>query len=87
MIRRSSELKVLGTSGEVIDALGGTSNTARIAASVSPSGCSPQRVTNWRGSGRLAPFTFLIFTDELTARGFRAPPELWGIKPPPERRR
>lgn len=68
--------KNLGTSSEVIDALGGTSATARLT------GRKPQHVTNWRASGRLPADTFLIVKKELKAIGHDAPPSLWGIKEP-----
>jgi hypothetical protein len=75
-----SRHKLLSTVKDVLTALDGGSAAARIA------GCTPQNMTNALARGRLPPSTFLIFADELAARGFRAPPELWGIKPHKRRR-
>jgi hypothetical protein len=63
----------LTTAGEVIDALGGTAETAR------KTNRQMQAVSNWRKSGRLPAETFLIVSDELAKLGRAAPPELWGI--------
>lgn len=67
-------LKLLTTVDGVLEALGGGSSAARIG------GCSPQQISNGIARDRLPSKTFLIFTDELRSRGFRATPELWGIK-------
>ena len=64
----------LQTAGEVIDALGGTAATARIA------GRKDQHVSNWRASGRLPADTFLILQAELRDRDLNAPPSIWGIR-------
>jgi hypothetical protein len=85
MVIRSTALRELTTASEVIDGLGGTAKTAALAAPFSPKRtCSLQSVTNWRGNGRLPPYTFLVFKAELEARGFLAPPTLWSIAPAPE---
>jgi hypothetical protein len=68
--------KELQTAGDVIDALGGTAATARIV------GKKDQHVSNWRASGRLPAYTFLILQPELESRGKSAPPGLWGIREP-----
>jgi hypothetical protein len=70
-----SSLKSLSTVDGVLEALGGGTAAARLAA------CTPQNLTNALRRGRLPASTFLIFSDELERRGFRAPAELWGIKP------
>lgn len=64
----------LQTAGEVIDALGGTAETARLA------GRKSQHVSNWRAAGRLPAKTFLIIKKELAARGLTAPASLWGMQ-------
>lgn len=66
----------LQTATEVIDALGGTSATARLTHR------KPQHVTNWRSSGRLPADTFLILSRALEQRGKFARPQLWGIAEP-----
>ena len=82
MIRGSSQFIDLTTSSEVIDALGGTSAAAELASQGAPGGvCSLPSVSNWRRAGRLPSYTFLLFTVELNARGYRAPSMLWGIAP------
>jgi hypothetical protein len=76
MIRSSTDLKELTTASAVIDAVGGT-----VAAQKLTQRRFMQSISNWRSSGRLPPDTFLIFSEELVARGFRAPSTLWGITP------
>jgi hypothetical protein len=68
--------KKLSTAAEVIDVLGGTAATARIA------GRKAQHVTNWRASGKLPANTFLVLSAALRERGKEAPPSLWGITEP-----
>src|SRR5262245_43554509 len=75
-----SFLSDLPTVDAVLTALGGSSEAASIA------GCTPQNLCNAQRRGRLPPSTFLIFTEELGRRGFRARPQLWGIKPLKQRR-
>lgn len=69
-----SRLKLLCTVESVVEAFGGGSAAARAV------GCSPQTITNAIARGRLPHPTFLIFADQLRRRGYRARPELWGIK-------
>jgi hypothetical protein len=69
-------MKQLRSASEVIDALGGTTATAQLI------GRKPQHVSNWRASGRLPAFTFLLLTAELENLGMTAPPSLWGIRDP-----
>jgi hypothetical protein len=64
------------TASDVIDALGGTGATARIARR------TPQTVSNWRLVNKLPPQTFLTISQELRSRGMDAPPSLWGIEQP-----
>jgi len=75
-----SSLQLIATVGAVLEALDGPSEAADIA------GCTPQNLCNAQRRGRLPPSTFLLFMDELARRGFRAPPQLWGIKPLKKRR-
>ena len=75
-----SRLKLLSTVKDILTALDGGSAAARLA------GCTPQNMTNALARDRLPPSTFLIFTEELARRSFRAPPHLWGIKPLKKRR-
>jgi hypothetical protein len=83
VIRASEPLKILTTSGEVIDAVGGTAAAARLATTALPSGktCSLQSVTNWRANGSLPPYTFLVYSAELKKLGYQAASTLWGIAP------
>jgi len=76
-----SRFKKLGTAAEVVDAVGGTFKAAEIAE------CKPPAISNAIARGRLPSPTFLIFDAELAERGFRAPPELWGIRSPRRKRR
>ena len=69
-------MRELHSAAEVIDALGGTAATARIA------GRKDQHVSNWRASGRLPADTFLILQAELRERTLSAPPSIWGIREP-----
>ena len=75
-----SRLKLVTTVASVVDVLHGGTEAAGMV------GCTPQNISNAIRRGRLPPSTFLIFTDELARRGFRAPPQLWGIKPLKKRR-
>lgn len=70
------ETRVIQTADAVIDLLGGTSATARLV------GRSNQAVSNWRGTGRLPPETFLVISAALSERGASAPASLWGIAEP-----
>ena len=61
----------INTPDEAIDALGGTTETARFF------GIENVRVvSNWRKRG-LPPETFMTFTDELAKRGLTSDPALW----------
>ena len=69
-------MKQLHTSSDVIDALGGTSATARRL------GCDPRVVSNWRKS-RLPARTYPIIKSALEEVGeFDAPDTLWAIMQP-----
>lgn len=66
----------LQTADQVIDALGGTSATARLT------GRKAQHVSNWRAEGRLPPDTYLIVLKELKRKRKSAPPTLFSIQAP-----
>ena len=68
--------RTLQTVDDVIDALGGTVKTSALA------GVSPSQVSGWRSAKRIGAKTFLVLKKELAARGFDAPPTLWGIEQP-----
>jgi hypothetical protein len=67
---------VMQTTNEIIKELGGTTAVAKIVKRM------PQHVVNWRASGKFPPWTFLILTRELSARGISAPASLWRIEDP-----
>lgn len=75
VIRPDDAVQILTTSSEVIDAVGGTTPAAKIAFT------TPQAANNWRRSGYFPSGTFLIFSEELKARGKRASVSLWRMKP------
>jgi hypothetical protein len=77
-----SQLTLISTAGDVIDALGGTAAAAKMLGTKA----ALQSISNARARNRLPSSTFLLFTDELARVGKRAPPALWGIKPPRRRR-
>lgn len=64
----------LGSVTDVIDAVGGATAAKKLTRKR-----SLQVITNWQRRGRLPSDTYLVFQTELAARGFTAPPELWGI--------
>jgi hypothetical protein len=70
---------LLTTTGEVIDALGGSAQLARML------GYSVQRVHNWRGFPTFPADTFLALNSALHAKGLTAPPSLWSQVEPPAR--
>jgi hypothetical protein len=62
------------TSGDVIDALGGTSAVADLT------GSKPSAVSNWRTFGAFPPKTYLVLIEALAAAKHEAPASLWGMK-------
>ena len=62
---------MLQTSGEVIDALGGT---AELAASL---GRSMTVISNWRTAGSFPANTYLVLNGMLSKAGASAPAHLW----------
>jgi hypothetical protein len=67
----------LYSASDVIDALGGNVETAKLT-NRKDSGV----VWNWRKAGRLPRDTFLIISAELERVGKYAPPSLWGMAEP-----
>lgn len=67
---------ILNTADAVIDALGRTSEVARL------SGRPMQAVSNWRRAGRIPSELILIHRAELRRRGFDAPASIWGVVDP-----
>jgi hypothetical protein len=67
-------MRSLKTVDEVIDALGGTTATARLT------GRTLSAVSNWRSTKRLPADLFLMLSKALDERGAMAPPSLWGME-------
>lgn len=68
--------RTLQTADDVIDELGGTVATSRLA------GVSPSQVSGWRAAKRLGAKSYLVLKQELARKGFTAPAKLWGIDEP-----
>lgn len=66
-------MRTLHTSGEVIDALGGTAKVARLL------GRRMTVVSNWRTSGGFPANTYLAFREALGRIQAEAPAELWSM--------
>ncbi len=66
-------MRYLGTTVEVIDALGG------IAAVAELTGRKYTAAANWNVSDRFPANTYVILHHALHQRGLSAPPELWGM--------
>ena len=66
----------LACADDVIDALGGTAETARIT------GRSQQAISNWRARGSLPPETYLVMQAALAEIGLEAPPAVWRMDAP-----
>ncbi|WP_375453753.1 hypothetical protein [uncultured Methylobacterium sp.] len=66
-------MDLLQTTGEVIDALGGTAAVARRM------GRRMTVVSNWRTGGNFPANTYLTFTAALADIGKEAPARLWGM--------
>jgi hypothetical protein len=69
--------KLVKSTSEAIDALGGT---AKAAAAL---GRSKQSISNYRVARRLPPELFLLATKALEDAGYRVRPQLFGILPLP----
>ena len=64
----------LETADQVIDALGGTTATARLL------GFDPRRVSNWRKAGKFPAATFVALTEALAKVDRQAPRSLWNMR-------
>jgi hypothetical protein len=58
----------------VIEALGGPTKTAALAA------VGASAVVNWRVRGEIPPDNFMLITDALRALGMEAAPSVFGFK-------
>lgn len=74
--RKRARNRVLKSATAIIAAIGGNGPVAELT------GRKTQHVTNWKHDGRLPANTYLILTDALAEKGYRASPELWGITEP-----
>lgn len=74
-MRETPEGMILETVDEVIDAVGGTADAAKIA------GVKPPGVSNWRARGRIPADKSMIFAEALRPLGKSASPSVFGIEP------
>lgn len=68
----------LETTADVIEALDGVSAVAALT------GRKYGAAFNWKGFPKFPADTFVVMQDALQARGFSAPPSLWGMVAPRE---
>jgi hypothetical protein len=72
------ETKILTSPSEVIEVLGGVAEAGRVV------GMSAQTVNNWRGGGERKPRIpaeyHLLIEKELKHMGYRAAPEVFGLR-------
>ena len=80
MARRTPESRALETKQEVLQALGGEHAVAALT------GSDYKNVEGWRRADRFPAKYFLVMTFALHTRGLSAPPELWGVVTPAERK-
>lgn len=66
---------MLRSADAIIDALGGTTAAAELA------GVSVSAVSNWRERRAIPADNFLSFSHALDARGLKADPLVFGLKP------
>lgn len=69
-------LQPLTTTDEIIDKLDGNPGVAALT------GRDAGAVSNWRSREKFPPDTILVITEALKAKGFTAPPSLWGVMEP-----
>lgn len=74
-MRETPEGIILETVDEVIDAVGGTAEAAKLA------GIKPPGVSNWRSRGRIPPDKSMIIAETLKAFGKTASPTVFGFEP------
>jgi hypothetical protein len=79
-------IRVLRTTSEVIDALGGNKPFAALI-STPKQPRRDQHVSNYRTTGNLPADSYLIVTAALKKINCGAPPALWGIADPKAQRR
>lgn len=70
------KLRTLFTTSDVMDVLGTNTEIALIADS------KPKAVSNWRTQQTFPARTYVAITKALEAKGYRAPPSLWGMAMP-----
>ncbi len=66
----------LTTTVEVMDALGGIPETAKLT------GAEYGTAWMWKPAGTFPPRYYLVMIEELKRRGFHAPASLWGMVEP-----
>ncbi|WP_345820444.1 hypothetical protein ABC766_00155 [Methylobacterium fujisawaense] len=66
-------MRTLSTTGQVIDALGGTAELAKAL------GRKMTVISNWRTGGSFPANTYLVLTEMLSAIECRAPAHLWNM--------
>lgn len=74
-MRETPEGTILETVGEVVEAVGGTFEAAKLA------GITPPGVSNWRTRGRIPPEKSMIFAEALKPLGKLASPDVFGFEP------
>jgi hypothetical protein len=67
-------MKILKTTSEVMDALGGNQAVSKLT------GCTAQAVSNWRRFDSFPSNTFVAMTGALAMSGQFAPASLWGMR-------
>lgn len=66
--------KMIASVAELVVELGGPKKAAEILG-----GATPQKIVNWRASGRLPARFHIMHGRQLAERGISAPPSLWGL--------
>lgn len=66
--------KVIASVAELVTELGGPKRASEVLG-----GATPQKVVNWRASGKLPARFHLLHGMQLAELGISAPPSLWGL--------
>lgn len=66
--------KEISSVAELVIELGGPTKAADVLG-----GATPQKVVNWRASGKLPARFHIMHSKQLAERGLSAPPSLWGL--------